>query len=175
MLWKTPREPGRAAEVAFVVGVCHRPASKEPGYSLTTMGLSGRDNHQGQQSGMPEWHRFLSCLAICALLIRSIVPELAMAAREAMARQAVATGTHQDYGSHRPKEPERTPSHDRHNLCPFCFVQAIQVLPSASAGVVTPSPVFSFHRLVIRSSTLVVVQQFLTCRYPRAPPHDVRT
>jgi hypothetical protein len=139
------------------------------------MGLSRRDNHQGQQSGMPEWHRLLACLAIYALLIQSIVPELAMAAREAMARQAVATETLQGHGSHSPKEPERTPAHDRHNLCPFCFVQAIQVLPAASAGVVTPSPVFSFHRLVIRSSAPVVVQQFLTCRYPRAPPHDVRT
>jgi hypothetical protein len=93
MLWKTPREPGRAAEVAFVVGVCHRTASKGPGYSLTTMGLSGHDNHQGQQSGMPEWHRLLSCLAICALLIQSIVPELAMTAREAMARLKVSIGT----------------------------------------------------------------------------------
>jgi hypothetical protein len=138
------------------------------------MGLSGRDNHQGQQSRMPGWHPFLAHLAICALLIQAIVPELAMAAREAMARQAVATETHQDHGSHRPKEPERTPAHDRHNLCPFCFVQAIQILPSASGAVVTPPPVFSFHRLAIHSSAPVVVRQFLTCLHPRAPPHDVR-
>ena len=57
---------------------------------------------------MPEWHRLLACLAIYALLIQSIVPELAMAAREAMARQAVATETLQGHGSHSPKEPERT-------------------------------------------------------------------
>jgi len=138
------------------------------------MGLSRRDNHQGQQSGMPDWHRLLACLAIYALLIQSIVPELAMAAREAMARQAVATETLQGHGSHSPKEPERTPAHDRHNLCPFCFVQAIQILPSASGGVVTPPPAFSCDRLAIRSSAPVVVRQFLTCLHPRAPPHDVR-
>jgi hypothetical protein len=138
------------------------------------MGLSRRDNNQGQQSGLPEWHCLLACLAIYALLIQSIVPELAMAAREAMARQAVATETFQGHGSHSPKEPERTPAHDRHNLCPFCFVQAIQILPSASGGVVTPPPVFSCDRLAIRSSAPVVVRQFLTCLHPRTPPHDVR-
>jgi hypothetical protein len=138
------------------------------------MGLSGRDNHQGQRSGKPEWHRFLSCLAICALLIQSIVPELAMASRDAMTRQAFATEAHQGHGPRRPTEPERTPAQDRHNLCPFCFVQAIQILPSASAGVVTPSPVFSFDRLAIHSSAPAVVRQFLTCLHPRAPPHDVQ-
>jgi hypothetical protein len=98
MLWKTPREPGRAAEVAFVVGVCHRPASKEPGYSLTTMGLSGRDNHQGQQSGMPEWHRLLSCLAIRALLITpsqlpSLYNDIAPAAASLKATRTVVPCT----------------------------------------------------------------------------------
>src|SRR5688572_16499379 len=115
------------------------------------MGLSRRNDYQGQQSGMPDWHRFLALLAICALLIQSIVPELAMAAREATARQAIATEAHQGHGSHAPKEPERAPTHDRHNLCQFCFVQAIQILPLASGEVVTPPPVFSFDRLSIRS------------------------
>jgi len=135
------------------------------------MSLSKRKDYLGQQSGMPDWHCFLACLAICALLIQSIVPELAMAAREAMARQAVATETHQGHGSHR---PERTPSHDRHNLCPFCFVQAIQILPQASRGAVSPPPRFLYDRLAIPSSAPVVVRQFLTCLHPRAPPHDVR-
>jgi hypothetical protein len=136
------------------------------------MGLSGRNDLQKQRSGKPAWHRFLAGLAICALLIQSIVPELAMAAREAMTRQVMAVEAH--HGAYGPKEPERKPAHDRHDLCPFCFVQAIQILPSASAGELTPSVVISVDQSSIPRSAPVVARQFLTCLHPRAPPHDAR-
>jgi hypothetical protein len=144
--------------------------SKEPGYSLT-MGLSGRNDLQEQQSGKSGWHRFLARLAICALLIQSIVPELAMAAREAMTRQAIAAEAHQGHGAYGHKEPERKPAHD---LCAFCFVQAIQILPSASGEELILPSVFSIDRSSVRRSAPAVARQFLTCLHPRAPPHDAR-
>jgi hypothetical protein len=97
-----------------------------------------------------------------------------MAAREAMTRQVMAAEAHQGHGTHGPKEPERKPAQDRHALCPFCFVQAIQILPSASGGELKPPAVISVDQSSICRSAPVVPRQFLTCLHPRAPPHDAR-
>src|SRR4051812_6160565 len=116
------------------------------------MGLSGLDNQREQNSAGPFWHRLLVCLAICSLLIQSIVPELAMAARGAVSRQAIAVEAHQkshaEHDVHGSTESKRNPAqdkpaHDRHELCPFCFVKTIQILPSVSGGALPPPPVFT--------------------------------
>jgi hypothetical protein len=156
----------------------------ELGYCLDAMGLSGRDNLQGPQSRMPGWHRFLACLAICTLLIQSIVPELAMAARDARALQAMAAETYatepfpghsvHEAEGHGAKKPRRQPAHSFHDICPFCFVQSIQVLPSGSGGELAPPPAFSLSQVRVRCFAPVVTRQFLTCLHPRAPPYNVR-
>ncbi|MGF7208277.1 hypothetical protein GGE65_002862 [Skermanella aerolata] len=152
------------------------------------MGRIEHEDHRGQRKVKSYWHRLLAFMAICTLLIQAIVPELAMAAREAAAQQKSAigisvAGMHQDHGGHEhgaaeksPEKPEKDQpsSHDRHELCPFCFVKSIQVLPSMSGAQALPTPDFFNVYPITNAAMPFVLLQFLCCLHPRAPPLEVR-
>ena len=148
------------------------------------MGTGRRNDLRKGRSGSPVRRVLFAWLAVCALLIQSIVPELAMAARDAPERRIAVTGTHAPgmvagHGAHEhheshdcgTTEPDRQPPPGVHDSCPFCFVQSLQVLPADGGRIASPSVAVPL-KVTVRDAVPLVARQFLTCLHPRAPPQD---
>lgn len=153
-----------------------------PPASCRPTALCGCSGHGGRR-------RVLAWLAILAILVQTIVPDFAMAARAAGYRignaveAAAAHDCHQESGepelgagsgmqmptgaAHSPQAPAGGDDHGA--VCPFCLALGTHGLITEPGGKL---PVPAFHYAVAQPQEAGVRPRllFLTCLHPRAPP-----
>ena len=116
-------------------------------------------------------------LAVLAILLQTLLPDLGMAARaRAQAQEHAAAQTlhhgHAD-GAETAPVPEPEPKHAHDTTCPFCLALANHALVPASGGVLA-TPHAEASEGPVANAGIVPALSFLTCLRPRAPPHAER-